>query len=60
MTYKTDHITAVYDMVIMGFNHPPGHRAVEYVHTFWTKALRCRPVYNEYRLKNPFIEEVKQ
>lgn len=44
-THATDYVIAEDDLVITGFTKPTGQSVVEYVQTFWSKALRCWTVY---------------
>lgn len=59
-TYATDYIIAEGDMDIINFKMPAGQSAVEYVQALWGTALRCRPVYDKYRLKETFSEVLRQ
>lgn len=48
------------DMEKINFKQPAGQNTIEYAQDLWTKALRYRPIFGEYRLKGTVIEGLKQ
>lgn len=58
--WTTGDIIVEADRNIMNFKQPTDQGALEYTQALWTKAIRRGPVYDEYRLKGTFIEELRE
>lgn len=56
-TYATNDIFSEADVDIF-HKQPKDLNAVDYSHSLWTNTLRCGPVYEDYRLKSDFIENL--
>lgn len=59
-TYAIDVIITEAEIGNVSLKQPARQSALEYVQPFWSNALRCGPIYDEYRLKATFIEGLIQ
>lgn len=57
-TYASDDIIAQAEAELVNFRQPSNMNEETYAAALWEKALRCRPVYSEAKLKGLYIEGV--